>query len=95
MSGSTFSFEAAEPLLSDVRSCRSCGAPVIWAVTTSLSKMPVDAEPVEDGNVALMAPRHEGSLRAIVLGPLDTLTHESPLRTSHFATCPQAKSWRR
>lgn len=36
--------------------CRSCGAPIIWAVTTASRRpIPVDQEPVEDGNIELEA----------------------------------------
>ncbi len=45
--------------------CRSCGEPIIWCITASGKKMPVD-EPEDD------APT-----------------------TSHFATCPEADTWRK
>lgn len=88
-------WRASEPTASDHRPCRSCGTTVVWTITTALSKMPVDVAPSEDGNVALMEPRYHGHLRSIVLGPLDTLTHDAPLRKSHFATCPNAGEWRK
>lgn len=69
--------------------CRSCGAEVFWAVTTSGKRMPVDAEPVQgtEGNVYIV----EGDPPLAVVG-----THtEGPTYTSHFATCPQASQHRR
>ena len=46
--------------------CRSCGEPIIWCVTKSGKKMPVDV-PNEIGQPT----------------------------TSHFATCPDSKDWRK
>lgn len=67
--------------------CRSCRAPVRWLKTEKGASMPVDPEPVEDGNVVI-----DGE-RAIVLrkgeaGP-------PGLRyVAHFATCPSAAAHR-
>ena len=64
--------------------CRTCQAPIIWAVTPSGRRMPLDAEPREGGNVTLRA---DGV--AIVGG-------EGAVRyVSHFVTCPQAGQHRR
>lgn len=72
--------------------CRSCEAPVIWTVTVKDKRMPVDAEPSPDGNVEL-TPTPVGP-------PLATVHAQPPLgvddlRLSHFATCPDAKDWKR
>ena len=76
-----------------IEACRSCNAPVIWAATNGGKTMPVDAEPVDDGNVELRPGRYGGGAVATVLsGP--PLFAPSPLRKSHFATCPQADEWR-
>ena len=64
-----------------VSTCRSCGAAIVWAKTTTGKSMPLDAEPVPDGNIVL----HEGV--AYVTGTGD--------RKSHFATCPNAARHRR
>ena len=83
--------------------CRSCDAPIVWALTFTGKRMPVDAEPPDagDGNVVLTEPnRAAGELhpRATVLGPLELEALEpaqrAHLRTSHFATCPDADTWR-
>ena len=75
--------------------CRSCHAPIAWAVTANGKSMPVDAEPAEDGNVVL----EDGVvLRATVLGPLEVpAAHEAgqALHRAHHSTCPDAASWRR
>lgn len=77
--------------------CRSCGAPVTWATTTTGKRMPVDSAPHPDGNV-LLRPRSRGEgLEAVVLGPLERLAQGRvhQLHHSHFATCPNATDHRR
>lgn len=73
--------------------CRSCGRPIIWTITSKGKRMPVDAEPSPDGNVALDE-GPDGAVRASVTGPAPGLIPE-PRYTSHFATCPEAARWRR
>lgn len=77
--------------------CRSCGAPIVWAETVAGKLMPVDRDPVADGNVRLsLGPG--GSTRSLTLsGPvLDEAREEGlELRLSHFVTCPQAAAHRR
>lgn len=66
--------------------CRSCGAPIVWAVTAAGKRMPLDAEPVYaigSGVVSL-----NGDEVAVVERP-------RPLYVSHFATCPNADQHRR
>jgi hypothetical protein len=80
-----------------VAACRSCGASVVWVVTADAKRMPVDASPSPAGNVHLDVsdPR---MTRAVVYtgGVLDAARSAGePLHTSHFATCPHARSWRR
>lgn len=69
--------------------CSSCGAPIIWLRTFAGKSIPVDEVPVPDGNI-------------VVLGDSDTCQTlkkgeetEKPRYVSHFATCPQAKDWRK
>lgn len=76
--------------------CRSCGAPVIWTVTHKGKRMPVDADPVENGNIKL---RRDGD-RVVAEYPgkehpglFDDADEARYL--SHFATCPNAGDWRR
>lgn len=76
----------------DVQPCRSCGRPVVWAATKNDKLMPVDAEPTADGNVELaVGALGRGVVATVLTGPSLMST---PLRTSHFATCPQADEWR-
>ena len=73
--------------------CKSCGAPVVWAVTPRGKRTPLDAVTSPDGNVELLP---DGSVR--VLGPLDAEAARlagAELYLSHFATCPAAAAHRR
>lgn len=64
--------------------CRSCDAEIEWAENTVTHKrMPFDA-PI----VAVKTASEQGSGRAIE-------TVDTTVTKSHFATCPQAKQWRR
>lgn len=71
-----------------VSACKSCGAPVDWAVTPAGKRMPLDVGPAENGNLTLKlgiaVPRTEEHVAAGL-----------PARVSHYATCPQANLWRK
>lgn len=87
----------------EVAACRSCGAPIYWlTIHPGGRRMPVDAEPAEDGTVMadLTVGRGVALSRDAVaeirraeseMGP----DFHEPLYLSHFATCPQAKAWRK
>jgi hypothetical protein len=70
--------------------CRSCTAPIVWATTGGGKRMPVDAEPVADGNVELSPVN--GNPVATVLDAPSLIP--GALRRSHFVTCPDAGAWR-
>lgn len=84
----------AHPTLSapPVGQCRSCGAPVYFAVTATGKAMPVDVSPREDGNIQLLWDGQR--IAAVYLGG-DLSKHPGPRRISHFATCKDAKAWRK
>ena len=84
------------PAAFDVKECRSCGAPVVWTVTHNGKRMPVDAEPVEGGNIRLR--RDGGSVVAEYPGREHPGLFDDPDRAryvSHFATCPESAHWRK
>jgi hypothetical protein len=64
--------------------CRSCGAPITWARTTSGKPIPLDPEPVDRGNLEV----EDGVARPVLIeaGKLRYVTH--------FATCPNAPQHR-
>lgn len=92
--------------------CRSCKAAVVWTVTEKSGRpMPVDAEPVENGNLLL---RHtavgkppiahvvDAEERAVLekqhAKRVEIGMHEDrpfTLFLSHFATCAQGNQWRK
>ena len=73
--------------------CRSCGAPIRWALTASSGRrIPLDYDPHPDGNISLAADTSGLEILAVVDGlPLG----DRPRYLSHFVTCPQAEGWRR
>jgi hypothetical protein len=72
----------------DADACKSCSAPVIWAEWATTGRPAIlDAAPVPDGNLALVA----GKVRHYQ--PADAKVHRERYR-SHFATCPHAGQWR-
>lgn len=70
--------------------CRSCRAPIEWAITEKGKRIPLDvaAAPSSDGNIVVSeTPGPQANLAIVVpVGEGD--------RISHFATCPQANSHR-
>lgn len=64
--------------------CRSCHAPIFYARTPSGTSMPIDAGTRIDGNLVIV----------------DGVAHVrpdayGPKFVAHFATCPEAKKWRK
>lgn len=66
--------------------CRSCAAEIIWAHTEKGKRIPLDAEPVEGGNIEL----RDGI--ATIYG--QAIFGTEALYVSHFATCPDAAEHR-
>lgn len=85
-----------------VATCRSCRQAVVWVETVATEKkpgrkMPLDADPdnperalkVADGNIVITRDRKPDGT------PLVRYVKKGPnLYRSHFATCPQAGTWR-
>lgn len=76
--------------------CRSCKAPVRWAVTDSGTAIPLDAEPVDGGNIRLAGARVPGGTpRAVIVPDARRAEFAGELYVAHFATCPDAGQHRR
>jgi hypothetical protein len=72
--------------------CGTCGRPIIRAVhERTLGPSVIDAEPTPDGNIAL-GPGAPPTYRVLKVADRFGRTD---LRVTHFATCPQAGTWRR
>lgn len=71
--------------------CRSCKAEMYWCITPDGKNMPVNAKPDPVGGF-VVTQKSDGKLYA---EPYYPAQHPSRNRfTSHFATCPDAGSWR-
>lgn len=66
--------------------CKSCQAPIRWELTVTGRNIPLDAEPVLNGNLIF-----DENGRIVTVEP-----RASKLAyISHFATCPQAAKHRK
>lgn len=65
--------------------CQSCNAQINWVTTAASGKnMPVDMNPVDDGNLVIID-------RRVVVLKKDEVPPFGALRyKSHYATCPHA-----
>lgn len=77
--------------------CKSCGAPVRWAITAATgARMPLDVEAVDDGNLGVVEWQSDGHRLATPIVAVNPTTALTRFRyTSHFATCPNANDHRR
>lgn len=83
-------------------SCSSCRAEIVWAVNEKSGKRePIDAGPVSNGNIEIVASGEDDEGRSHVVirhlkGDELPLFGDAPPRyISHFATCPDAKTHRK
>jgi len=76
--------------------CRSCHAPVRWVyVAPKMNRAPIDPEPAENGNM-WVDHWQAGTPVMNVAANRAAIPRNVPLAyLSHFATCPQAKDWRK
>lgn len=77
--------------------CSGCGAPIAWRLTVKGKKMPVDPDPVPDGNIVL----NRGGLVVVLdrerMAKLEARTDRErwPRFVSHFVTCPHRAAFRK
>jgi hypothetical protein len=69
--------------MSEKGTCKSCGAEVVW-ITMKGSGRPNPLNPVPQRRIVIESRGDEDPVGVVVA------TYES-----HFATCPQAKQWRK
>lgn len=70
----------------DRGTCKSCGEPVLWMATSTGGRMPVDAEPVADGNCRLDL--EHGVVEVLGRKAIaEARANKERLHKSHFATC--------
>jgi hypothetical protein len=76
--------------------CRSCRAPIRWAVTESGRRLPLDRDPAPDGNVRLAAAQVRGGTpRAVVVAAEKRPDLAGELYVPHWATCKFADQHRK
>jgi hypothetical protein len=81
----------------DLAECEACKAFMLWAISPSGARSPIDYAPSEKGNVLLLQPTGLGELLAVVLSgqALERARARGmDLRLSHFASCPNADEFR-
>ena len=73
--------------------CKSCGADIRWEISDHGKRLPLDVEPVADGNLVIVA----GVVAPYIPELNATMSSGAPRPryVSHFATCPQADDWRK
>ncbi|MEU5848960.1 hypothetical protein [Saccharopolyspora shandongensis] len=84
------------PLDSHITPCPDCDEPIVWATTAKGVSMPVDAEPVNGGNVLLSVGSR--GVHAGVLGvnqAAGARDRGQPLYQHHRLSCPRAYRWAR
>lgn len=73
--------------------CRSCNAEIRWERTAAGKRIPLDPEPVPDGNLFIGG---DGLVRSYHGLPLGVGLEDEPARyVTHFATCPNSAEHRR
>lgn len=82
--------------------CSACGAAIIWAVTDRGRKMPIDASPALPGVGDQVLYFYLDAFGNLFDSVQRVMTADDELRKlggdiwiSHFATCPDAKKFRR
>lgn len=67
--------------------CTHCPAPLLWVKTRNDKTMPLDREPVENGNVTI----RDGLVH--VASKADPIKPGELRYTHHRVTCPRAREW--
>lgn len=76
--------------------CKSCRAPIVWAVFESGKRVPLDPIDRDDGNIVVLV-RSDGSPPLVRVVPKPEQDELVPRKryVSHFVTCSDADSHRR
>lgn len=75
--------------------CRSCHAPVRWVLTAHGKRMPIDPEPVSDGNVWIDHYEAGTPVVEVALSGDGVPAAAAERFQSHFVSCPQRDEWRK
>jgi len=75
--------------------CTSCGAAMVWVLTTKGNRMPLDPDPVDDGNVWVLMVKSGTPVVGVSLTADGVPPNVTERYVTHFVTCPHAKEHRR
>lgn len=76
--------------------CKSCGAPILWAVSETTGKQhPIDVAPVSNGNALLIWPDYVPRGMPEAPPTVQFVKTGRGAHRSHFASCPHASQHRR
>ena len=74
----------------EVSECGSCGAPVLWLKHERTGRAaPINTGFSENGNILI----HRTARTYRIVPSDERVIYRGWLHTSHFVTCPQAKTW--
>ena len=73
--------------------CSSCSAPIRWAVTGAGARIPLDPDPVADGNLVIEVDTDPPEVRFV--SKARPAPDGAARFVTHFATCPNAASHRK
>lgn len=80
----------------DSNACRGCLREMLWATVISTGKaIPLDPEPVENGNLVLAELAPGAALRVAYVSDVTELNPLAPRYQSHFVSCPNAGDFRK
>jgi hypothetical protein len=77
--------------------CEACHAHMLWTITPTGARSPIDYAPSETGNVLVLQPTGLSELLSVVLSgnALELARARGmQLRLSHFVSCPKADEFR-
>ncbi len=74
--------------------CSSCGASIVWAVTEKGKPIPIDAEPVAEGNVYLRGADDPRNPPVASMAFTKQPASAAGPYVTHFVTCPNADEHR-
>ena len=75
-------------MIAPLGTCRACPAKILWAKTERGNSIPLDPDPVPDGNIVVTDAGVAHVLRATEMAT-------GPRYVSHFVTCPGRAKFRR
>lgn len=70
-----------------IKTCRDCNAEIRWAVNEAGKNVPLDPDPVDDGELVLTTLNPGGDMHVRYVRSGETLPSFTPRYKSHFGSC--------